>query len=128
MVFDAAFSCFVLVVYAANRFLRIFAIVLPEGFVLYHFGDLCGGALFAAYANLICVFAGASFRFDTLPKIMGLELICSVAWEFFAPMIWKWSTADILDVLCYFFGGMLYWTAREFSRQVLAIEGKKPHG
>ncbi|WP_161471140.1 hypothetical protein [Adlercreutzia caecimuris] len=107
--FNLMVGAIVMVFYCLNRFLHGFDGVLPREFLLYHFGDLCGGILFPIYVNLVCIAAKSSFRIDSLGKAMMLEALCSAVWEGAIPLLWRASTADILDVVCYFVGGLVYW-------------------
>lgn len=56
--FEMALAALVLITYCANRFYGAWNGVLPEQFCRNHFGDLCGGMLFPAYVNLLCLAVG----------------------------------------------------------------------
>ena len=128
--FDLGIAAVVLFLYCSNRFFNLFANILSEAFLNNHFNDLCAGILFPAYVNLLLLFFRTSFRIEGFRNLFSLELICSIAWEFFTPIIWSESTGDWIDVAMYFIGGALYGIARELRcrciKRGLARDGDRP--
>lgn len=95
-------------VYLVNRFVVSLEIVMPLEFARYHLGDLCGGIIFPAYVNVLTrTVAGGNLIVD-LGSSLLLSALCSFCWEFVASRIFLHGTADPLDALVYFIGGLVY--------------------
>lgn len=94
--------------YCANRFLHAFDGILPQDLLRFQFGDACGGMLFPVYVNLVAIAAHSPMRVDSIGRMLVLELACSIAWEVIAPAMLPASVGDLLDVLAYFTGGVIY--------------------
>lgn len=108
ILFEAVAAGVILVVYCANRYHHLFDCCIPPSFTQFHFGDLCGGALFPAYSNLIALTVAKTPLVNSLKRVLVLEFVCSISWEAIAPIVLIRSTGDILDVLAYFCGGLTY--------------------
>lgn len=61
---ELIFCAAVLLLYVSNRWFGAWDSILPDWFLKNHFGDVCGGMLFPAYANLLLSAVGAKFRVD----------------------------------------------------------------
>ena len=105
---EALYSLAILSLYCSNRILGIWDDFLPAWFCSGHFGDICGGLLFPAYANVICMASGSSFRADSPGKLLLLGLLCAMFWEGLAPLLLSYSVADVSDCLCYLIGCQIY--------------------
>lgn len=110
--FEIVAICVIVSFYCANRFLNLFDGLLPTAFTRNHFNDLCGGMLFPAYANVLLEVLKMPVRIDDYPKVIGLGLLCSFAWEVVAPLVLERSTADPIDACMYLIGGIIYVFAR----------------
>lgn len=44
----------------------------------------------------------------TFKQVILISFLCGLIWEFFAPLLNADSTTDLLDILCYILGGVLY--------------------
>lgn len=110
--FELLAACIIGVMYCANRNFNLFDGVLPYEFLKNYFNDMCGGALFPVYVNLLCIALNCKCRIDSFIKIAVLELACSVSWEIIAPIVLEWSVADRWDVVAYFAGGIVYLLMR----------------
>ena len=95
-------------VYLVNRFASSLDFVLPYGFAHYQLGDLCGGIIFPAYVNVLALVVSGKNAVTGLRSSLALSAVCSLCWEFVAPCIFGYGTADALDVLMYFVGGLVY--------------------
>ena len=107
---EATLIFVVLFFYCLNRFFGLFSAILPHDFALYHLNDLFGGIVFPSYVNAILILSKYRVRVRTISKILAIELVCAFVWEGLAPLFLPWSTGDILDVACYLFGGVLYFS------------------
>lgn len=108
-------------VYLTNRFVFPLDSVLPYEFANYHLGDLCGGILFPAYVNVLTSTVSGKEVIVNLKATLLLSLLCSFCWEFVAPFIFRFGTADLVDVLMYFLGGFLYLGTHLFLQKLGAI-------
>ena len=91
-----------------NKRWDLFYGVLPFPFAKNHLNDLIAGALFPSYVNLLLIFFGLTRRITGVGWILLVESLCSLAWEYVAPLYNANSTGDILDVISYFVGGFCY--------------------
>lgn len=110
--FEILYSLAVLSLYCSNRLLGIRDSILPQWFCDGHFGDFCGGLLFPAYVNAICIATDSPFRVIGIGKLLLLGLVCAVFWEGLAPLLLSYSVADAVDCLCYVAGCQLYGMLR----------------
>lgn len=94
--------------YLINRFLFSFDILLPYAFAHYHLGDLCGGIIFPAYVNVLSEVFSSRHLIASLRASLILSCICSIAWEVITPLVFMYGTADPIDALMYFVGGLIY--------------------
>lgn len=106
-----------LLFYTLNKFTPIFRF-LPFDIAANHLNDFFAGILFPAYTNLILSFSKYRklLRFDTIPRISLLILVCSFVWEFVAPIFLPFSTGDLLDIACYLLGGLFYWVIQRAAK------------
>lgn len=107
--YDGIVAACTLLLYSANRWLKVFCCLPYQYFFLYHFNDLLAGILFPAYINLWCIVFRIEYRIDSMFKILLYGTLCSLAWEYIAPLVSSKSTADIVDVFMYILGSMIYY-------------------
>ena len=105
-------------VYLANRFAFPLDSVLSYEFARYHLGDLCGGILFPAYVNVLTQSVSGREAIVNPKATLLLSVLCSFCWEFVAPCIFRFGTADPIDVLMYFLGGFLYLVSRSLLKRM----------
>ena len=104
-------------VYLINRFVFSFDCVLPYEFVNYHLADLCGGIVFPAYVNILTrVVSGREIICDLRSSLL-LSALCAACWEVLASCVLHFGTADPIDALMYFLGGLIYLAFYRFSRE-----------
>ncbi len=108
-----ALAALVLITYCANRFYGAWDGVLPEQFCRNHFGDLCGGMLFPAYVNLLCLAVGRRALICGMPTSLATGVVCSIAWEIAAPMVLSYSVGDPLDAIAYVIGALTHELLRK---------------
>jgi hypothetical protein len=106
--FDLAVCACVAALYVANRWLCAFDAVLPARFARYHLNDLLAGVVFPAYVNLFVRAVRGRPLVASILSAAATAAVCSVAWEVVAPAFLARSTADVLDVVCYFCGAFIY--------------------
>lgn len=111
--FEMALAALVLITYCANRFYGAWDGVLPEQFCRNHFGDLCGGMLFPAYVNLLCLAVGRRALICGMPTSLVTGVVCSIAWEIAAPMVLSYSVGDPLDAIAYVIGALTHELLRK---------------
>ncbi len=99
------------IVYLVNRYIASFDFFLPYNFAHYQLGDLCGGIIFPAYANVLCETVSGKTPICSLASSLALSAGCSICWEVLAPMVVEFSTPDPLDAYMYVAGGILYLAA-----------------
>lgn len=94
--------------YFCNQFIKTrVSIDLMRWFLSCYFNDIIGGITFIAYCNII---------FDYYNKKMAnlwqteFLLFCSgLFWEYITPLFRPNTVTDILDIIAYMIGGLLYW-------------------
>ncbi len=82
--------------------------VLPPSFAG-HFHDLLATPVLLAASNLWIVACGRRHStFVSLRSILALSLAAGFFWEYITPL-YRASTTDILDLMAYALGGILYF-------------------
>lgn len=72
-----------------------------------YFNDLLAPFFILSYSNFLLSFTNKNlYKFS---HIVLFCFFCGIVWEFFAPLIKPESVTDILDMICYLIGGILYW-------------------
>lgn len=113
IVFDALDLAAGAALYAANNAL-VKPLRLPGLLGVFfggHFNDVVAGFAFLAYTNILFDLVKPSLRIKHF-CITGLyALCCGLFWEVVAPALFKPSTSDPWDLLCYVVGALVYWAA-----------------
>ena len=94
--------------YAVNRLLL--KPLLPTPFLHSHFNDLW--LIPCALPLLLWIHQRVGWRGDEPPtsnEVMSHLLLWSVLFEVFGPRLMQHATGDVLDVACYWIGGLLAW-------------------
>ena len=76
-------------------------------FLSSYFDDLISTICFMAYVNFIL-----SFQNKIIIKLKDIIIFCfilGIIWEYITPMYKADSVSDILDIVCYIFGGTIYY-------------------
>lgn len=94
-------------VYLINRFAFSLDCVLPYEFVNYHLADLCGGIVFPAYVNVLTRVVSGREIICGLGSSLLLSALCAVCWEVLVSCVLYFGTADPIDALMYFLGGLV---------------------
>jgi hypothetical protein len=113
-------------VYGISRFTS-FPTILPSS-LGGHFHDLLATPVLLSATNLwIIACRRSDLVLVRLRSIFALSIIAGVFWEFVTPL-YRTSTTDILDLLAYTIGGLLYFVVlRAFnylSHLSLGVDGK----
>lgn len=90
-------------------------------FFIGYFNDLICPIGFMSYLNLVCSYA--KIRIEKLLAIQVCVFAAGLVWEFVAPIVKPNSVIDIWDLVCYQFGGILYYCALFFKNHCIG-EGK----
>lgn len=109
-VFDLSLLLATAALYALNSLLLKPAFVgtTPGVFFGGYFNDILGGAAFLAYSNaLICLYDPRK-RLRRFPPALAYIACCGLFWEFVGPFLVEDSTTDLLDLVAYVFGAVLY--------------------
>ena len=123
LIFDALVLIGISALYGANVFfLRCSGIP----FFTCYFNDICAGAWFMAYTNLLLRIV--KIRMSHLKTVIVYILAWGLVWEYGAPLIRSGSTSDFLDLVCYEIGAVLYWSVMFFIRSCLQDEGVHQFG
>lgn len=105
---DTAAAVLVAVLYVVNNLylksqfsgnLRIF-------FVCY-LNDLMAPVFLLSYANILL--GSIQRRLQKLWQILPMIFVFGCCWEFAAPLFKQSSVTDLIDILCYMAGAVLYW-------------------
>lgn len=77
-----------------------------------HFNDFLAGILICAYTHIILGYAkNKTYKmiFEKFYFMMLFILICGFFWEYAPSIIKKNAVADLLDIVSYTLGAILYW-------------------
>jgi len=73
-----------------------------------HLNDFIGGLLFCSYVNILLLLNHKK----PLIKLIQLYLLMvpvAISWEYIFPLFLSYSTSDIIDVIMYLLGTLLYY-------------------
>lgn len=76
-------------------------------FLTCYFNDVVGAIGFVAYCNVLLNIFNKSIK-----KALHIELLmllCGLFWEYITPLFRNDTTSDILDIVAYMCGGIIYW-------------------
>lgn len=76
-------------------------------FFISYFNDLICPLLFLSYVNILMMTTGKEIK--RLPVLLLLALVASLVWEFVAPIVKPTSVTDLIDIVCYLVGSVVYW-------------------
>lgn len=93
-------------IYLLNRF--YLKTILSYKFIHYYFNDLLAGILIIAYCNFILDLSKYKFRFDSIKNTLPFIIVVGLFYEYVTPLYLNYSTSDIIDVLFYAVGAMIY--------------------
>lgn len=82
--------------------------ILSYKFIHYYFNDLLAGILIIAYCNLILDQSKYKFRFNSVLNTLPFIIVVGLFYEYVTPLYLNYSTSDIMDVLFYAIGAMIY--------------------
>lgn len=74
-----------------------------------YFNDIIGSIMFLSYCSIIFSYYRGNFMLQKLFHIELIMLICGLFWEFIVPLYRKDTVSDIIDLLAYMLGGLIYW-------------------
>ena len=100
--------CVVAILYVVNNLcLKTMLPYNMRWFFVCYFNDLICPLLFLAYCNILLL--SVNKEMTNLKTLFFVGLAVGVVWEFGAPIIKKTSTTDIMDIVCYVGGSIIYW-------------------
>lgn len=76
-------------------------------FFISYFNDLICPLLFLSYVNILMMTTGKEIK--RLSVLLLLALVASLVWEFVAPIVKPTSVTDLIDIVCYLVGSVVYW-------------------
>ena len=88
-------------------------------FMICHFNDMIGSVAFLLLHHIVLTCIRINIKL-TLLRIELFILCCGLYWEYFTPLYRQSTTTDILDILAYLAGGLIYWAiaGRDYANQV----------
>ena len=95
--------------------------VIVDRILKNHFNDFLAGVLMCSYTHIILCLSKNKKYVRCFEKFTGLILfilICGTFWEYTPAFIKKNAVADILDVVAYVIGAIVYWA-------ILTLKGKR---
>ena len=108
-----------MLLYIVNRFwLKHLKVPYIDYLLKNHFNDFIGGFVFPAYVNLVLVLSGRN-PINNFGVLVLFMLGVSVIWEFVFPQFLSYSTSDILDVVAYMLGTLLYYFVMKKSNDII---------
>ena len=97
-----------------NLFLKEHSSGLLRLFFVCYFNDLICPLFFFAYANLLLITVNREITRLWMTCLIGICTSC--VWEFIAPIMKPSSKTDPVDIICYVFGGVVYWAILRYIR------------
>ena len=88
-----------------------------------HGNDFIGGIAFMAYTNLLISFIKPEVRFKRLSAVIIFIFLCGIFWECAAPLFVEGSTGDMMDILAYDLGAILYWLILKALNKIYIVTG-----
>lgn len=103
------FSIIFFLIYILNRIFKSYINFPIISYICqYHLNDFIGGLLFCSYLNILLLLNHKK----PLVKIIQLYLLMvpvAISWEYIFPLFLTYSTSDIIDVIMYLLGTLLYY-------------------
>ena len=99
-----------------NRVIKRSTVGWVHLFTVCYLNDIMAPLILLPYANILL-----GMRDMELKSLLNIEAFClavGLIWEFVTPLVKKGSVTDPLDLVCYCFGGFVYWL-------ILRRRGKK---
>lgn len=85
---------------------------IPNEFIRYfmncYFNDIWGTTAFWLGLSSVLAFVKRDFSFKFY-HIAILTFLCGLFWEYITPIYRKESVCDPIDIICYLFGGTMFW-------------------
>ena len=97
--------------YAANR---IWVKQTNSFFLHCYFNDLIAGVAFPCYVNFLLTIKKR--RILKLSSLLVLIIVAGLFWEFVAPLFVPYATTDVVDLVAYCSGTMIYWGIERVCR------------
>ncbi len=100
---------FILFFYILNQIVKnTVDIPILSIFCRNYLNDILCGIVFPAYVNT-CLLMNHRKAIQRMSKIIMMMTSCGVFWEFIAPTVLHYGTTDILDLVAYNIGGIIYY-------------------
>ena len=111
--FDITLLCCCSVLYVVNVLL-----IRPGGSVFFvsYFNDVCCGVWFVSYSNIWLGRIGR--RITKLKWIFPYIMACGCGWEYLGPIINSAQVSDMLDIVAYLIGALVYWLLEQCRRRI----------
>lgn len=95
-----------IIYFVNNIFLKSHTSGILNYFCICYLNDLMCPLFFLSYSNILLI----SIRKEIVATrtVILICFLCGLVWEFFAPLLKPDSTTDLMDILCYIFGGVIY--------------------
>lgn len=72
-----------------------------------YYNDILCGVAFPAYCNCLLKRIGRTINYFW--QIIISMFFCGLVWEIIPPVFLKFGVSDIIDIICYEAGGIIYW-------------------
>ncbi len=108
--------------FGINRFFIIFSIIMytinqlylkgsiESVIIMFYLNDFLAMILVLAFSNLLFIkYLNIEYTISDFNRIMIFSIVIGFFWEVITPLYNSKSTGDILDILAYLFGGLIYW-------------------
>ena len=86
-------------------------------FMVSYFNDLVAGLLIIDIWNIVMILVGYK-RTNRLFQIAIINLLIGLFWEYSPNLFRKEAVSDVLDIVAYEIGGVIYWI-------VMSVTGEK---
>lgn len=107
--------CVIGLYFVNNHYLKAHTMGNIRLFFICYFNDLMCPLFFFSYANLLLITVNKELH--RFWSIIAVGICTSLVWEFFAPLIKPSSTTDLVDIICYMSGSVIYWAILHFMRK-----------
>jgi hypothetical protein len=114
LVLNLAILVTCLALYGLNQF--ILKDALGGTFLQSYSNDILAGTVIVAYMNILYWLVGKEeYSIRSWPATLAFVFVVGLFWEFVAPLFRADSVTDVLDLLAYLAGGVLYRSCIELA-------------
>ncbi len=85
-------------------------------FFVSYFNDVCCGVWFVSYSNILLALIRR--RIYELKWMLPYIIACGCTWEFLGPILNCSRIYDLMDIIAYSIGALVYWVLEQCRRRI----------